>query len=570
MRTVLAILLGTIMVLGIFLTTRLEIRDVESTQFLPVDTLVYVEQVDGAESVTRFYDSRLGQALDSIDFEKVLAKGDFAEEQQRWARKILSWADILRNDPLVKHILGEKCSIAFTPQRDWSTKDGTLETFVKHHTLLISKPDLPRLSLGKLLSLFDGKFENTPVPYGTHTINRMIVDGNTLYVSVVEGYVLASFEERMIRESLDVFDKQAANLGSNPDFQGLRSKLKGVERFLYVSIDGLQELARYGASRSHDQKAKAVLHEMSAFKGLTTLAYGSWRDQEISNDTVLARINREAMDVQVSEMISTRPSINDTLSLVGNDILLYYWSNTLNPRLLWNMFIAEAGETDGEVESFRAAVESSTGYEVEEIIEMVDSSVSILLKQSVRAQFIPIPDMALMIKLRDEESVSRLIQESLSDFDIHLQSREYRNVKYYSWGIYDRESLQPVYTIYRGYLIIANTMDILRALLDTPLTESQLVAAKEFERLDPGFQKLNNSVFYADQATLARHLEKIISWLGTIVAVQDRQDAAKAKVITENLFSPILQGLAMYEKSATRTSLEGDTIVIESKTKIRE
>ncbi|WP_136799253.1 MULTISPECIES: DUF3352 domain-containing protein [Desulfosediminicola] len=570
MRIVLSVLVSTLMVLGIFLVSRIEIHELETTQFLPVDTLIYAEQVDGVESMKRFFNSRFGKALDSIDYEKVLSEGGFNNQYQAEIRKVLEGVDRLRTDPLVQHILGEKCSVAFVPQRNWSNHDDSLDLFVRHHTLLISKPDLPQLSLAKLLTFYGGTFDNTSVMYGKHTINRMVLENYTLYISVVEGYVLASFEERIIRESLDIFDEQSVNLGTDPDFLAHRTKLGEAERFLYIAIDGLQELAQYGASRSADERAKAVLHEMSTLRGITTLSYGTWRDKDISNDKILAKINQEAMDIQVREMISTRPSINDTLSLVGDNVLLYYWSNTLNPRLLWNMFVAEAGETDADIESIRFEIKNSTGYEVEQIIDMADSSVSILLKPSLRAQFIPIPDTALMIRLRDEESVNALIQESLNQLDIHLQSRKYKDVQYYVWGIYDRESLQPVYTIYRGYLIIANTMDMLRAILDTPLTESQLVAAESFERLDPGFQKLNNSVFYVDQATLALHLEKIVSWLSTIIAVQDRQAAIHARVITDNLISPILHGLAMYEKSATRTSLDGDTIIIESKTKIRE
>lgn len=570
MRTVLSILFGTIMVLGIFLLSRVEIREVKSTHFLPADTLIYVEQVDGADSIERFFKSPLGKALDSIDYKKVIKEGGLDAGFRQKVRQVLSGLDKLRDDRLVRFILGKTCAVAFIPQRDWSGKDGSLDTFIKHHTLLISKPGQAKLGLGKLLSYYEGQSVNAPTGYGKHTINRLEVESGTVFLSIVDGWVLASFEERMIRESLDIYDDQSANLESSPDYQLHRSRFGYVERFLFVSIKGLQELASYGASRSQDKKAIAILQEISALKGLTTLAYGTWRDNEISNDTILAGINRDKMDTQVREMINTRPSINDTLPLAGEDILLYYWSNTLNPRLLWGMFVNEAGARDDDVDSIRFAIKNSTGYEVEQIMGMVDSNISILLRPSLRAQFIPIPDMALMIKLRDEKSMNNLIRQSFADLDIHLQSRVYKNTHYYVWGIYDRESLQPVYTIYRGYLIIANTMDILRSILDTPITRSQLIEAESFVRLDPGFQKLNNSVFYADQATLALHLDKIISWLGTIIAVQDRQAAASARVLTENLISPILKGLAMYEKSATRTSLEGDTIIIESKTKIRE
>jgi hypothetical protein len=117
---------------------------------------------------------------------------------------------------------------------------------------------------------------------------------------------------------------------------------------------------------------------------------------------------------------------------------------------------------------------------------------------------------------------------------------------------------------------LANTFDILKSIVDTPITKSRLTAAPGFKELDPGFQTLNNSVCYANQGKLLEHIREFISWAGTILAIQDRHEAEKSKILIDNLINPIFWGMAMYDKSATRTYLKNDRIIIESRTRITQ
>jgi hypothetical protein len=102
------------------------------------------------------------------------------------------------------------------------------------------------------------------------------------------------------------------------------------------------------------------------------------------------------------------------------------------------------------------------------------------------------------------------------------------------------------------------------------MNDSRLIASAGFKELDPGFQKLNNSVCYVNQATLVTHLEDLFSWAGTMLAIQDRHAAEKSKKIIDEFISPLFLGMAMYEKSATRTYIEDDRIIIETKTRIHK
>ena len=56
--------------------------------------------------------------------------------------------------------------------------------------------------------------------------------------------------------------------------------------------------------------------------------------------------------------------------------------------------------------------------------------------------------------------------------------------------------------------------------------------------------------------------------LSTIVAIEDKTTATRAKIIVNELIIPLLEGAKMYERSMNRSYFTTETVVIESRTKI--
>lgn len=568
MRIVSTLLFVTLFILGLVLLERHTVEELTPASLLPADTVMYVEQQNGVEAIADFKKSRLGKALASIDLRQVLVDAEVRPDTIQMLEGAVGYINELRDDKLIHEILGKQCVVALIPQRSWSHKAQNLTEFFESHLILISKPRIRIDFLKVLISQYSGEVKIEDIPYGEFSIKRVHLDRGILSVVFVKGFLLASFEERAVRESLHVLNTKELSLSYDSEFKEFISDLKGAERIVYSAIDGLQALAEYGSTRSSDAKEKAILAEISSLKGLTSIAYGAWRGGQTINDEFHVAFNKDAMDPRVREMISTNSSINDTLPFVGDDVLFYYWSNTLNIRLLWEMYVAEAGKNDQEVTNIKRIIYGFSGYEIENLIDMLSSSVGILIKQSARKQFVPIPDFGFMIKLNEPEKIGDVLKKGLRGLDINIQSRKYKDIEYFYWGLYAKESLQPVYSIYRDYLIIANTFDMLKEIIDTPVSNTRLIGSKDFGTIDPGFQKFNNSVCYVDQASLLGHLKDLFSWSSTLIAIQDREAALRSKKLVENLINPLFHGMAMYKKVATRTFIDKDRIVIESKTEL--
>lgn len=570
MRIVNTLLLIAVFLLGFFALNRQSIEDVQPTSFLPPDTLIYLVQNNGAAAIERFHDSRLGKALASIDYLRVLRDVEVDQSFLQRIETTLSTVTRLQNDRLVREILGRQCTLALFARRSWSADTSDIEDFIKDHSLLISRPEINADTMDALIAEYSRDFPMTVVPYGQYLIKRFQVENDIISVAYTDGLVLASLEERILREALELHDQKNSSLKTNSDFQSLAKEFAGSERLFYLSIDGLQALAAQGPSSATKTRVQAMLSEIPSLRSLKTLTYGTRLNEKILENKVVVQLNQQKIDSRAREMIDTSPSINYTLPFIAKDVLFYYWTNSLNIRLLWDMYVSEAGENTQEIEEFQNGIKQLSGYELNDILELISGNVSFVIGQNALDKFVPIPDFAVLLKIKDPSTIGNAIQRSLKKLDIKTQSRKHSNIEYYSWGIYPQESLQPVYAIHRGYLILANTLDILKSIIDTPMTQSQLTADPGFKELDPGFQTLNNSVCFADQGKLLEHMREFINWAGTMLAIQDRHEAEKSKILIDNLMNPIFWGMAMYDKSATRTYLKEDRIIIESQTRITQ
>jgi len=569
MRIVNSLLFVGIFLLGIFSLNQDSIHEAQPAMFLPADTLIYLEQKNGVESITGFHNSRLGRILSSIDFPTVLGDAEVDSKDIALVKKIIDVSAALRNDELFRAILGKRLTLALVGKREWSPKSANIADYIKSHMLLISRPGEKIETVERLVAKYVDEKNISLVPYGRYTIKRIpITADETIAATFVDGRILVSLEERVLRESLDLYDKKKNTLRTNPSFVNITREMEGAGQFLYCSVQALQGVAGFLLETVTDPSELLVLHEISLLKGVNRFSYGGIRQKKILKNRIIIGLQPETMDNRIREMVTTTPSINDSLPYAAKDVLLYYWSNSLELRPLWEMFTERVGAQSDEVLELQHDIRGLFGYEVNELIEMIGSDIGVMVRENSDELFVPIPDLALFVKLDDTASGADAIQKAVKHLDIALKKGRYKNIEYFSWGLDPKESLQPVYAIHRKYLILANTLNMLKTIIDTPLNNSRLVAAKGFRELDPGFQTLNNSVCYVDQARLLRRLQEFVGWAGTMLAIQDRKAAEKSKTLIDNLIDPLFWGLSMYEKSAIRTYVRDGRIYIESQTKL--
>lgn len=567
MRFTIASLIALIFFLGFFVIENQKVTDVAPVQFLPADITVYLELENEANSIEQFHKSRFGEIVDEIDFVEVAEYLDLDPIFISRIEKIRDNLQSIEQNRLLLKLLGSKFSVALFPERAWSSPVLPFDNYLKKQTLLISRQHSIRSVVATAKSVYPDMVEKNSVPYGQYVIRRFTIGDETLAAAFVDGYVLATLEERLLREALYVRGNGDMNLATNPSYSRIHKHIETSDRKLFLDLAVLRKLSETLAVNVHSPHEQALLTELSNLQGFPTAGYGSWRQGPVLKDSLMIELAYDDIPPLTGKMLANKPEPNETLPFVVEDVLFYYWSNTLNASLLWKMYVNERASDGHDISGIKESVRKVTGYSVEELTEMVGSDVGFILRPSEHDQFIPLPDTAILIKLKERKKIKQVVDNTTTHFDISLQNRRYKSVKYYYWGLYPRENLQPVYAIHKGYLIVANTLNIFKSIVDLMADKDLLSSSIDFAPIDPGFKEKSNSVCYIDQKTFLVQLRELVSWAGTMLAIQDRRTATKSKILIDRLINPLLLGLTMYEKAATRTYIENNWIITESRTK---
>jgi len=205
---------------------------VQAADFLPADVLFYAEQHDFTEMYQRFVDSPLGKALVNLDYRTIETELGGTEktiqETERFWKKITTTLE----DPGVNELLGKEFCMALFPAKAFSPENPAQN--LEERLLLIAKPRHNAQFLQFLAPLFRHDIKQSTVQYGAHTINRyQIDDQNRLSTVTVQGLILAGFDERLVRKSIDSYDDRSNVLSKNKDFQRLRSNFRDAKLFVY-------------------------------------------------------------------------------------------------------------------------------------------------------------------------------------------------------------------------------------------------------------------------------------------------------------------------------------------------
>ncbi|MBU4584765.1 MAG: hypothetical protein KKE63_06200, partial [Proteobacteria bacterium] len=213
------------------------------------------------------------------------------------------------------------------------------------------------------------------------------------------------------------------------------------------------------------------------------------------------------------------------------------------------------------------------------------SEAVVLLRKIATDGFIPLPDGAIFLKIEKEDDFMKMLKPLLAKNNIPTKTEEYKGVNLTTLEVSFHPSLQPVYALHQGYLILASTVDLVKNIVDSTAGDGKgrsnvakskdgvsgaLISEDSFKQvnqgLDHGMTKKNNSVSFIRFSSLLHVVKELASWGGTMLSMQDREAAQRSKVMIEQLIFPLLDGLAMYEVIGSRSHIQDDALILESTT----
>ncbi|MCF8057451.1 MAG: DUF3352 domain-containing protein [Desulfocapsa sp.] len=536
-----------------------------AADFLPSDVLFYGEQLDFTEMHQAFIDSRLGKTLNHLDYDGIAADlGSPEDAIMKGAEELWKKSIEIFESPGFDELLGKEFSLALFHAKSFSAANPAKA--LEERLLLIARPRHNTGVLQLLAPLINRDIEQSTVQYGIHTITRYKVDEeNTVSTATVKGLILAAFDERLVRKSLDSYDDGKDTLSTNDDFQRLRKSFLKARLFVYFSLPALCDQGRMIAENLQKDEQKEFLALLEQWRGWGAAAYGAWRDEGIVRDKTEILYSKEKLDPHVAELFAVQPVENGTMAMVPSGTLLYYWTNTLNLPLIWGMYVDTVVQQQPEaLDVLRQELRDSVGVELEELLAMIDKEFAFIVKDIDR-EGIPLPRVAGLVQLKNPKRFLEIFNALLQEADIPFSTKVYKGRDITYWGMAPQEGLQPAFCLLGDYLLLSNSIDLVKQLVALESTpQKSLFQSAALEAVKGQLAKKNNSATYVDIAHLADALKDLVTWGGTMAVLQGPEVARKAEIVVNKLFLPLLDGIAMYTRLGSRSVISEDRIVLES------
>jgi len=138
------------------------------------------------------------------------------------------------------------------------------------------------------------------------------------------------FNERQLRRCIDAFDSKSSLLSNNEEFFALKNNFNNPNRFLYLPVKNVRDFTTTVLGEYNFPRKEILLKELATTTGFSSFGYGAWRGHIGIEDKIAVRYDPAKVNSLVKKHLSIQPSNSSMFSLVPDNPILYYWSNTFN------------------------------------------------------------------------------------------------------------------------------------------------------------------------------------------------------------------------------------------------
>ena len=564
-KLIFPLILLILVLAGIFLF--LPETDVEHSyqSFISSDAQIVITQYDLEKRVEEFRQSPLGDALYTLQYELIgnelyMSKADI----DNFLDIKKSMADLFDN-PLFKTLFGSQVTCALFPftYRD----DVTLEDQFLDNLLIIARPK-HGAQLIDVATWFNFSTQTMSTSrYGRHAITRYDVeDGKRISGVRMSDLLVMSFNEAVLRKSLDIYDGEGSGLHDIDSYQKQIDRFSGASLIVYTDFHKISTLIDDIASSYYDDST-SLTFDNNAVAGYQTGLFGAWRKENRIVDQAVITVSPEQLDEQTKTRLQVAVQEPQSYNDVSQDTILYHWTNQFDSAHLIKMIDDTETAAGKPGVNPLGQVKDITGLSSEQIAGLFTGDMALAVKGLKKNQLVPLPQILLSLKSSDIELLKSSTDKMIAHFSIPVRREKIgKNGELISWGgIIGIGSVLPAFAFNGDSLTISSNRDEITYFINKDERE-KLSDNEQFKTVSDELLQPSNSITYIEFARFTEMIKEMASWGGTMIALKDRELADKSKVLIDELINPLLDGLSMYEVIASRKYIEDNVIIFESQT----
>ena len=551
---VLAVLL---LAVGAFFVQRHLNVDINPAAFLPADTLVYVDQREAEKRGQRFLASPLGKAIVSIDLSSLVHDLGVPEDVRIKQQETLDDLKEFANNKITAELLGDHFVVAVLPWRDWMKEPGVLPD-VRRQLVLLCKPRHGAATVDLLASTYSGDLKTDTIPYGKYSLKRFKNDKLSFVACATDGWLVAAFEERALRESLDTLEAGANALAGDGGFKKIAAILPPESaEIVYLRLGALAGLAKEALARVSSPDQAGLAEQLDGVvAGLDALAYGSRLRDGVLEERMLVSFLPDKATAAVRKILSAPPRKDEFADHLRDNLLFYSYSG-----------VSDWSGLDSLEPEYRAAIETTSGHSVQELRGMLgDGASRLYVRKSEEGQTVPLPLVNFCMTAAEPEKLNDTASTILARAGVEMTKGKFQDASYQVWNKAPEKNMRFYSALWRGQWCLGNSLDFFKEIAEKPPAGESLLAAQDFKAVDNDIDQPANSLMYIRADRSLDLLHDVCGWFAAFLAVKDRELSAKAKLVNERVIFPILAGAKMYQRSFSRGVVENNMLRIDART----
>lgn len=515
-----------------------------------------------------FLGTKLGKKMHDIDWLTVLATLGLQDKKISHAGHLaLLWKSFVKSS-IFQEILGGKIVIALVK----NTSPGSTRPRDAAEVILLCKVKR-RLTEKNLRSLPGRSKIVKPLPtlsyQGYAIYGFQVHEFGHFYIAAHKDILIAALDPTPIRQSLDLllagFVGNGTTIKNNQQFVQLYRRTKGQSDFFcYLDPAAIgQALAPDSATKENtDGRLPRFLFDL-AHRGLRKIAFFHQREKQVHTFSLVIRFDGQALPPFQKLLAGRHPVVDKTIDHTTARLQLYLWSNWLDLPAWWRM-TREYGSVNDKIRAERLddAIQRYTGMDMERFLSLFGHKFSLLIKEFKASGFFPVPRVCLQVALTDSKVVGSLLETFSAALPHHRDTVANLEVVSILAG---GGLMQPSYALSDNDLLVVDGRDLVDDILKPA---AFLLQDPAFTRVEVNSEQPANLLFFIRMKQITRSLQELVSWLGTVIAIQDNRAGAKSKILIDQLVLPVLDGLTMFKTAFINGQAANDELVM--KTKILE
>jgi hypothetical protein len=542
-------------------------KSILSEDVLPGETVAVLEAVNLKQTITDFQNSPLGKALAGIDLKEALRRMEVRPEE---TAQILQLRDQLRDglsSPWFDTLFGDRVTLAFMPESPPPDVVPAPRIAFKW-IVMVLKPRQPAELISYVGKMLSKDIAVTSMESEGVKLDRLETEGGQpLFLATRNGLGFIALDPAPIVRCLS--DKPVGStLAQVPQYQALREELNNPDStrfFSYVNLhDGIDWFFDAAKSFNPDDKTlKEAKEWWVGFSQARPVMATAMNDDGggITHARGVLRYDKKDLSADFAKLLNIAPQKNETLDMMPADVLYYSWQNNLKHVL--NNSLNSRSIKEAQRQKLKSRFKGATGMELQEVVDAFGDQLVILCKDILTGGLFPVPELAIMLAVEKPDVMERLADTVLNGPKgplVPIETEDTAGIHICYAVLPYGDDISPCYACGKGFCVLSSNRTLLKSIF-TLDSASNLHASEGFKAVDKGLTEPSNQVAYLNARMAVERIRRIMKWGLSFAAMSGKvKDLNTIKYFSENVATPIFDGMAMYQNIGLRSVVQENGI----------